>query len=170
MFVKCCRIWKHAQPAWLAALELSAQNIQQCCKQPLFLYEMCYNLVCFNCFVKQRLSQCPCHVYSLQTQLSVQKETFIFKCRGSASFSSTSDLNCQIQYLTKWCRNYVITVGLSLPVSFGRSDSVRATSTSFCSAGAVSWLRSCSLASAATYFSIYMRMVAPDEPVPAQIN
>ena len=63
---------------------------------------------------------------------------------------------------------YVITVGASRPVSCFMLDSRSATSTSGASAVAASACRRSGPASGATYCSTYMRMVAPDEPVPAR--
>ena len=62
---------------------------------------------------------------------------------------------------------YVITVGASRPVSCFMLDSRSATSTNDASAVAASACRRSGPASGATYCSTYMRMVAPDEPVPA---
>ena len=62
---------------------------------------------------------------------------------------------------------YVITVGASRPVRCFMLDSRSATSTSGASAVAASACRRSGPASGATYCSTYMRMVAPDEPVPA---
>ena len=63
---------------------------------------------------------------------------------------------------------YVITVGASRPVRCFMLDSRSATSTSGASAVAASACRRSGPASGATYCSTYMRMVAPDEPVPAR--
>ncbi len=65
-------------------------------------------------------------------------------------------------------RPHVITVGASRPVRCFMLDSVSATSTSGFSAMAASACRRSGPASGATYCSTYMRMVAPDEPVPAR--
>jgi hypothetical protein len=65
-------------------------------------------------------------------------------------------------------RPHVITVGASRPVRCFMLDSVSATSTSGFSATAASACSRSGPASGATYCSTYMRMVAPDEPVPAR--
>ena len=61
-----------------------------------------------------------------------------------------------------------MTVGSLRPVMRTRSEVVSAAFTSASTAVAVSWLSASSPASGATYFSMYIRIVAPEEPVPVQ--
>ena len=63
---------------------------------------------------------------------------------------------------------HVITVGLSLPVSFTILLAVSAAFTNGPTASAVSKLKASCPASGGTYFSMYIRIVAPLEPVPAE--
>lgn len=65
-------------------------------------------------------------------------------------------------------KGQVMTVGLSRPVSLAMLDSVSATFTSGCSVAAASALSFSGPAPGATYCSMYIRMVAPADPVPAE--
>ena len=83
---------------------------------------------------------------------------------ASASSVAASVNSCDENFKTSY---YVITVGLSRPVSFTMLLAVSAALTSGATASAVSRLSASWPASLATNFSMYMRIVEPEEPVPA---
>lgn len=88
-------------------------------------------------------------------------EMFNLHCRisnsGQKCFNSGNQLNI----------SYVMTVGASRPVILTRSDVASAAFTRGATASAVFRLSASWPASTGTYFSMYMRIVAPEEPVPA---